>query len=449
MTPMEVQQLTELTQQQSLIMDTVPIQMWFLTDAETYGRVNQFHADFMGLKKENMEFKKIKDVLPVSYADACHASNYKVFNARETVYSEEWVRDSRNNHRLIQITKTPRFDEEGNVQYIVCFGLDITEQKQAESVLSQAEENFRTFIETIDDIIVVGNADGRIIYANPAASGKLGYTFDEMCSLNILELHPEFVREEAKLILNDMFSGKRESCPLPLITKEGVLIPVETRAWNGRWNGIDGIFGLSKDLSKEQEALQKFDRLFRMNPALIAVSKMPERIFSDINDAFTDVLGYTRDEVVGKTSTELNLFVDDEDQKHVAMMLAEYGHIHNVELKVRTKSGEIRDGLFSGDLIESQGVSFFLTTMIDITDKNQAEDKLRKTIRDLETALTEIKSLRGIIPICTSCKKIRDDKGYWEQVENYISKHTQARFSHGICPDCMKRDYPEFNNDEE
>jgi hypothetical protein len=56
----------------------------------------------------------------------------------------------------------------------------------------------------------------------------------------------------------------------------------------------------------------------------------------------------------------------------------------------------------------------------------------------------EIKTLRGFIPICTPCKKIRDDKGYWNQIEAYIDKHTEAKFSHGICPDCMKKLYPDY-----
>ena len=62
----------------------------------------------------------------------------------------------------------------------------------------------------------------------------------------------------------------------------------------------------------------------------------------------------------------------------------------------------------------------------------------------LEKAQKEIKILRGIIPICTSCKKVRNDEGYWQQVESYISAHSEALFSHGLCPDCMEKLYPEY-----
>ena len=72
----------------------------------------------------------------------------------------------------------------------------------------------------------------------------------------------------------------------------------------------------------------------------------------------------------------------------------------------------------------------------------------RKYNRELRQAMDEIKRLRGIVPICSSCKKIRDDKGYWHQVEEYLRDHSEAEFTHGICPDCMQRLYPEFIADQ-
>jgi CheY-like chemotaxis protein len=73
--------------------------------------------------------------------------------------------------------------------------------------------------------------------------------------------------------------------------------------------------------------------------------------------------------------------------------------------------------------------------------KHKAEAERKKLIRELQQALAEIKTLKGIVPICASCKKIRDDKGYWQQLEAYIREHSQAEFSHGICPDCARKLY--------
>lgn len=74
---------------------------------------------------------------------------------------------------------------------------------------------------------------------------------------------------------------------------------------------------------------------------------------------------------------------------------------------------------------------------------------LRRKNAELQEALDKVKTLRGLLPICASCKKIRDDQGYWEQVESYIGKRTDVEFSHGICPDCAQRYYPEFTQDED
>jgi hypothetical protein len=73
-----------------------------------------------------------------------------------------------------------------------------------------------------------------------------------------------------------------------------------------------------------------------------------------------------------------------------------------------------------------------------------SERELINRNKTLENTLAEIRRLRGILPICASCKKIRDDSGYWHQVETYLHDHSEAEFSHSICPDCLKRLYPEF-----
>jgi hypothetical protein len=65
-------------------------------------------------------------------------------------------------------------------------------------------------------------------------------------------------------------------------------------------------------------------------------------------------------------------------------------------------------------------------------------------IRELQEALTMVKPLSGLLPICASCKKIRDDKGYWTQIESYIRDHSEVEFSHSLCPDCLKKLYPEI-----
>jgi len=248
---------------------------------------------------------------------------------------------------------------------------DITEQKKIEGALLESEMNFRTFFETISDLVIVATPDGQILYTNKSLQDKLGYTFGELLGMIILDLHPPDKHDEAMEIFSAMLRGERQYCPLPLISKSGHLLPVETRVWRGRWNGNDCIFGLCKDLSTEQEAQQRFERLFRNNPALMAVSSIPERRFVDVNESFLRVLCYSREDILGKTNAEIGLFAHPEQQASIAAYLETTGSVSGVELKVRRKDGIIIDGLFSGDVISSQGRQYFLTVMVDITGRKQ------------------------------------------------------------------------------
>ncbi len=76
-----------------------------------------------------------------------------------------------------------------------------------------------------------------------------------------------------------------------------------------------------------------------------------------------------------------------------------------------------------------------------LMDRYRADENQRALVRELRTAFAEVRTLQGILPICASCKRIRSDGGQWEAVESYVRDHTNAEFSHGLCPDCAKRDW--------
>ena len=92
------------------------------------------------------------------------------------------------------------------------------------------------------------------------------------------------------------------------------------------------------------------------------------------------------------------------------------------------------------------GQEYLLLIASDVTERKKNESERERLLRELQKALSDVKTLKGIIPICASCKKIRDDKGYWEQIETYINKHSDADFSHGICPECAKKLYSDLDS---
>lgn len=93
-------------------------------------------------------------------------------------------------------------------------------------------------------------------------------------------------------------------------------------------------------------------------------------------------------------------------------------------------------------------LAIILGTIIFIQLTNPLIKKLNDTIADLQDALTNVRQLSGLLPICASCKKIRDDQGYWTQIEAYIRDHSEAEFTHGICPDCAKKYYADLKKEK-
>jgi len=89
-------------------------------------------------------------------------------------------------------------------------------------------------------------------------------------------------------------------------------------------------------------------------------------------------------------------------------------------------------------------VGGLIGAILDITKRKRNESQKEKLIAQLQEALDKVRVLSGFLPICASCKAIRDDKGYWKQIESYISEHSEAEFSHSLCPKCAKKLYPEF-----
>lgn len=262
--------------------------------------------------------------------------------------------------------------------------------KRLTAEVEENEQNFRTFFETIDDMLFIANESGLIFYVNNAVISKLGYSDDELKNMHILDLRPEDRRDEAQIFFREMLEGKRDKCLLPFVSRNNTFVPVETRVWNGKWNSRDCIFVNSKDLSKEQEALQKFNKFFENNPAFMVVSTVPDRKLYEVNDAFLKATGYTKEEVIGKTSQEIQLVTDDNYVNNILKNIRDIGTVKDIELKLRTKTGQFIDGLYSGTIIESQGKEYFLSVLIDVTAQKQTEIKIKNQTQRLNMLISHL-----------------------------------------------------------
>jgi len=151
-----------------ILLNTIQTQIWYLTDDQTYGAVNKAHAEFSGLKIEDMAFKNMYDIFPENIVEVCRQGNIEVFTTGKPVHSEEWMPDASGERRLISILKSPRLHADGTVEYVVCAAEDITERKRAEEALKKSQRFLNNTIDGLTAHIAVLDDKGGIILTNKA-----------------------------------------------------------------------------------------------------------------------------------------------------------------------------------------------------------------------------------------------------------------------------------------
>lgn len=165
------------------------------------------------------------------------------------------------------------------------------------------------------------------------------------------------------------------------------------------------------------------------------------------NKAFESFFGQSRERLIGKTAFDVSPKELAETYNAMDLNLFKNHGIQQFESQVQNANGDLLDVIFNKSVfINSAGtIAGLIGAILDITGRKRTEREREKLISELQKALQEIKTLSGLLPICAHCKKIRDDKGYWKKIENYIQEHSNAKFSHSICRDCAKKLYPDIN----
>jgi PAS domain S-box-containing protein len=172
-----------------------------------------------------------------------------------------------------------------------------------------------------------------------------------------------------------------------------------------------------------------------MNDSLIVLDR--EGVIRLVNQATCGLLGYREQDLLGKQLRSINgiSFAHELD----SIILGP--EARNLNMDCRLEANTVHTLSVSTSIMrDSTGTPFaFVCVSRDITELRQVEKEREKLIGELQKAVAEIKTLHGFLPICYSCKKVRDDAGYWTQVEHYIEDHSDVTFSHGLCPNCLKK----------
>ena len=203
-----------------------------------------------------------------------------------------------------------------------------------------------------------------------------------------------------------------------------------------------------EEINNELEKLRNSEKHYRilmdesMDPTF---SFYADGTYRYVNNAFARGVGKTVGEIIGHKIWDV--FEKDEADKRFAVVNKVFtnGKTEEIEVRVPLPSGDTYYLTTVKPILDDTGVvETVICTSKNITKRKLAEVALKKEHDQLLQALKEIKTLSGLLPICASCKKIRDDKGYWNQIEDFIQQRSDALFSHAICPACAKKLYPDL-----
>jgi PAS domain S-box-containing protein len=284
----------------------------------------------------------------------------------------------------------PIFESEGEVAFVTCISKDITERKLAEKALKVEKRKVETYLNIAQVILVAFDKEGSITLLNKKGYQVLGYESGELINKNWFDVCvPTEERDRVKNIFSQIISGKTEAFNYhenEIITKNGER---RTIAWNNTWvtdnkDNIIGTLSSGEDITERkmaEEALrtseEKYSTVFQTSPYAITITTSADSIILDVNDAFTAISGYSREEALQSSILGLNLWVNTEEREFVISSLKKNKSINSKEFIFKRKDGRLMTGLYSAQMLFLDGQMLILSSINDITDRKIAEEQLQ------------------------------------------------------------------------
>jgi len=336
------------------------------------------------------------------------------------------------------------------------------ERLRAERALKEGEELLEAYLENAPDGIYINDLEGTFLYGNRKGQEITGYGREDLIGKKFLELGilQGASREKAAELFKINVTGKSTGPDeLELISKEGRPVSIEITTSLVQHGDRKVVVGFVRDITDRKQAeaaIRKYsndlkERVKELN-CLYSISEMvrrrdisQEEILQECASILSQAYQYPEITACritwGDREWKTENFRETKWRQSSAIMV--HGlQVGTIEVCYLEKRWSEQEGPF---LTEERSLINAIAEFLGRSlEHKQAREERENLIVELRRALDNVNTLSGLLPICSACKRIRNDKGYWEQIEVYIRDHSEADFSHGICPECARKLYPEY-----
>jgi len=343
----------------------------------------------------------------------------------------------------VSVTISPLLDVNSKVVERSLIIRDITENKKSKEELRKSEEFLRSVLKSMNDGLMVINAnDFSIVSVNSFLLKKYGLKEEDVIGKKCFEIshkitEPCYRRNEICPIIESVKNGKYSTVEHMHPGKNGekIYVEVSTSPIKDVTGKVVQIIHLTRDITERkvmENALhaseEKFEKAFYSSPQALTITGLNDGLLIEVNGSFTKNLGYSRGEVIGHTTLELGIWITLEDRIRFISALREKGYVHNAELDLRTKKGDIVSMLVSAEMIDVAGKAGMLSTFYDITDRKRAEEALTSSLSLINATLES--TVDGILVVDRKGRITRWNQKFadmWQIPDDVLSDHSDEQ----------------------
>lgn len=442
-------------------MENIPEAVALVAPGGELKMISRYALDFFEMKKDEvkdltvLQFLSGWKMLNPDGSDVEKCPTMSALSDGEATVNREIIFQKNGKKNTVLVNSSPIIDRTGKILGCMTVWREITARKKAEEEVKREKKLLKQIIEIMPVGVWIFDDEGNVVDGNHAARGIWGgarfvrpeelgeykawwaetgkqVAANEWAGLKAIRKGETTLNEELEI---EGFDGKRR-----VILNSAMPIKQEGR--------IIGAIATNQDITERK----KYEKALKESGKMLSEAQRIAHIGNWIWDVGADSFSgsdetYEIFEIPAGTPVNNMSFMkmlhdDDREMVKAAMEDGLRGVVYKLEFRIITGKGNIKYVQGIGEPESKDGQRPVMKGIVqDITERKIQENEQKRLMTELQEAFSRIKTLSGLIPICANCKRIRDDRGYWQRIERYIEERSQAEFTHSLCPDCEQKLY--------